>query len=417
MDRQIVYPGAIPLDTDILSIQRNTMVALGFLAQATLGKGTIADGLACTQTTPASMSVQVGPGSLLALSTVDATAFGSLAADTTDPLVKVGVNLTTTTLALTAPGTSGQSINYLIQAAFQESDATPVVLPYYNSANPAVPYSGPSNSGASQNTRRLQRVVISAKAGTPATTGTQTTPAADAGYTGLYVVTVAYGASTVTNSNISVVATAPFIPYKLGPGMCPGFSRTQFFGSSGTFYVPAGVTRVEVEVWGGGSGSAYGAGGHASGGGGGGGYSRRIINGLTPGAAITVTVGAGGAGGNSTTLPTAGGTSSFGGYCSATGGQINAATTLSDGTARTAGGSGSGGDINLSGGWSEPAAATVNGAGEIGGNGGNGARGGAGGGGNTSSGSDGTFPGGGGGGSGAGINGRAGAAGWVVVRY
>jgi hypothetical protein len=39
MDRQIVYPGAIPLDTDFLSTNRNTLVAISALTRATLGTG------------------------------------------------------------------------------------------------------------------------------------------------------------------------------------------------------------------------------------------------------------------------------------------------------------------------------------------------------------------------------------------
>ena len=39
MDRNIVYPSSIPLDTDLLSINRNMMIGLGFLAQAVLGAG------------------------------------------------------------------------------------------------------------------------------------------------------------------------------------------------------------------------------------------------------------------------------------------------------------------------------------------------------------------------------------------
>ena len=211
MDRQIVYPGAIPLDTDILSIQRNMMTALGFLAQATLGTGTWADGLLCTQTTVASMVVNVGPGSIVALSTVDASAFGSLAADSTDNLVKMGVTLATTPFTLTAPVVAGQSINYLIEASFLESDTNAVVLPYYNASNPAMPYSGPSNSGAAQNTQRIQRAQLQLKAGASATTGTQTTPSVDSGWVGLWVITVNYGMTSVTNSAISVYPGAPFI--------------------------------------------------------------------------------------------------------------------------------------------------------------------------------------------------------------
>src|ERR1700722_10136407 len=154
MDRNIVYPGAIPLDTDLLSINRNIMIALGILIRATLGTETTVDGLACIPTAPASMSVQVGPGSLTQLSVVDATPFGSLSADTTDPLVKMGINLASQYFDLQSPLNSGSSVNYLIQSCLQESDQGLIVLPYYNAANPSQPYSGPANSGLPQATLR-----------------------------------------------------------------------------------------------------------------------------------------------------------------------------------------------------------------------------------------------------------------------
>src|ERR1700721_1577280 len=107
MDRNIVYPGAIPLDTDLLSINRNTMIALGFLMRATLGTGIVVDGLACTPTLPASMSVQIMPGRLIQLSVVDAMPYGSLAADTTDALVKMGINIAPKYFQLQSPVNSG----------------------------------------------------------------------------------------------------------------------------------------------------------------------------------------------------------------------------------------------------------------------------------------------------------------------
>ncbi len=58
MDRILVYPGSIPLDTDMLNTNRNTMVALGYLAQAILGGNTVVDGLVCSPTAPASMTVR-----------------------------------------------------------------------------------------------------------------------------------------------------------------------------------------------------------------------------------------------------------------------------------------------------------------------------------------------------------------------
>lgn len=119
-------------------------------------------------------------------------------------------------------------------------------------------------------------------------------------------------------------------------------SGVQVFSVSGTFTVPPGVTSVSVELWGGGAGSSGGIGA----GGAGGGYSWKRIAGLTPGATVAVTVGPGGVAGNNGAGATAGGTTSFGAYFSATGG--------SPGNAGAGpGGNGIGGDLNISGGGSQ----------------------------------------------------------------
>jgi len=107
------------------------------------------------------------------------------------------------------------------------------------------------------------------------------------------------------------------------------FSSMQFFTASGVFTVPAGVKKLIVEViGGGGGGGAYDNSYRSCGGGG---YAKKIIVNLTPGTRIPVTVGA------------SGGTSSFGSYCSATGGQRG--IILRGGVP----GYGIGGDINLRG--------------------------------------------------------------------
>lgn len=109
----------------------------------------------------------------------------------------------------------------------------------------------------------------------------------------------------------------------------PG-AKAQLFTASGTFTVPAGVTSVKVTVIGGGAGFSQSYGNGNAGGCGIGVYT------VTPGSAITVTVGAGtnAASGASST----GGTTSFGGFVSATGGAGKAPGT-------TNGGIGSGGTI------------------------------------------------------------------------
>lgn len=188
------------------------MVALAHFARAVLGSATLVDGLACT---PGSgLNVSVGLGTIYALAATDATAYGSLGTDATQ-IVKQGLNHSAQTLAVPAPTTAGQSINYLIEAQFQSVDSGSVVLPYYNSANPTVPYNGPSGSGTSQPTVRQDVCALQVKAGTAAATGTQTTPAPDSGWVGVWVVTIAQGATSVVTGNIAQYASAPFIPVKL----------------------------------------------------------------------------------------------------------------------------------------------------------------------------------------------------------
>jgi hypothetical protein len=417
MDRNIVYPGSIPLDTDLLSINRNTMVGLGFLAQAILGTNAVADGLLCQSTNPASMNVTVGPGSITQIVPVDVLAYGSLLADPTDLVVKMGISTSATTFSVTAPSSVGQSINYLIEAAFQEADGNPIVLPYYNASNPVQSFSGPANSGTADNTVRTQRVQLQLKAGVPGNTGSQTTPAADSGWTGLYRVTVSYGDTQVSVGSIAVIPTAPFLTWKL-PSLRPGFgSGVQSFSSSGNFMVPAGVAQVEVEVWGAGSGSYASVPGLPSGGGSGGGYARKLVTGLIPGQAVSVTVGIGGVGGTTGSIAAgAGGASSFGQFASATGGGLNYLANISaPENGATPPGVGVGGDVNFTG--SAGSAGLLN----------QGGMGGAppmGGGQNSGGiGNSGTFPGGGAGGAGTGLigntafNGGAGGGGLVVVRW
>ena len=415
MDRNLVYPGSIPLDSDLLTINRNTMVAVGYLAQAILGTSPVVDGLACVPTVPASLGVTVQPGSITQLSVVDTLGFGSLPADVTDPLLKMGVNLQPTSFSLIAPSTSGQSVNYLIQATLQEADSGAIVLPYYNAGNPSQPYSGPNNSGISQNTQRTQRAQLQLKAGAPASTGTQSTPPIDNGWTGLYIITVSYGQTSVSGSAIATVPSAPFLQWKL-PVLRPGFaSGIQTFTANGSYVVPAGVSQIEAEVWGGGSGSYASTSAVGSGGGAGGGYARKRITGLVTGQMIPVTIGNGGAGGTTAgAVPGTGGTSSLGPFISATGAGLNYLNSFSmPQSGAYPPGTGFGGDVNLTGSMGQDSNAGKGGLGGSAPMGGNVASG--------TFGLPGNFPGGGASGAGnpGGIayNGATGASGFVGIRW
>lgn len=215
VDRVITYDVAIPQATDVLQTNKMGMVGLAFLSRALLGSATAVHGLACAPTSPASLSVTIGPGSIYSLDEVDASAYGDLGTDT-NTILKQGILYVAENLTITPPSTSGYSQVFLVQAIYEDVDAGSEVIAYYNPAiltNPtAQPYAGPSNDGMSQYTTRTGVCSVSLVAGVAATTGTQTTPAPSAGYTGLYAITVANGQATITSVNIVTLPTAPFFP-------------------------------------------------------------------------------------------------------------------------------------------------------------------------------------------------------------
>lgn len=297
-DRVMNYPASVPPVEDILRTNRYDMIGLGMLALDLLGQSTIAAGFAATATTPASLNVQIAPGRLYSLQNVDNTPYSTLAIDTAHQILKQGLQLDPVSVSCPAPTTFGFSQNYLIQAAYQDSDTDFQVLQYYNVTNPNVPFNGVGNLGASQPTTRKGIVVIQAKAGAATVTGTQLTPSPDPGFVGLWVVTVANGQSTITAGNITQASGAPFLSAN---GAVHGSQR---FTSSGTFVVPPGVAQLYVSGCAGGGGGAGAAGNNgialSAGGGGGGSAGQAILKmpfAVTAGQSIAITIGVGGAGG------------------------------------------------------------------------------------------------------------------------
>ncbi len=210
-NRQIVYIGQIPLDTDMLSTNLDSYIGLSKLAAGLLGINQLLNAFTCIPTAPASMQINVTPGEIYSLQNVDNSTYGSIPSDTVHQIVKQGVNLDNTTLTLTAPTTPGDSWNYLIEIGFSETDGGSTVLPYYNASDPSQAWSGPNNDGTPNNTIRQDTAAVQFKRGTAAPTGTQTTPSPDSGFLGAFVVTVAYGQTTVVSGNISTYSSSNFI--------------------------------------------------------------------------------------------------------------------------------------------------------------------------------------------------------------
>lgn len=91
------------------------------------------------------------------------------------------------------------------------------------------------------------------------------------------------------------------------------FNGSQYFTTSGTFTVPRGVFNIQVEIWGAGGGGGYSssAGTVPASGGGSGSYVFSVLS-VRPRQSFSVTIGAAGTGGSSTsTTGSSGGTTTF----------------------------------------------------------------------------------------------------------
>lgn len=240
MDRQIIYPGAIPLETDLLKTNKNALVGIGKLAESLLGQASRFTGFSVTPTPVPSLSVVVGPGTVYAMSTVDAAAYSSLPADS-HPLLKQGLLQSSVTLNLAPPLTPGQAIVYLVQASLSEIDTDGTVLPYYNSSNPSQTLFGPGGDGTAQPTVRKCVATISTIAGSPAAStgldvfvasggtsgGGFTAPAPSAGAVGVALVIVRYGDTAINSASI-IDLTSSEVPKltDLAPLDSPNFTGT-----------------------------------------------------------------------------------------------------------------------------------------------------------------------------------------------
>ena len=134
-----------------------------------------------------------------------------------------------------------------------------------------------------------------------------------------------------------------------------GFTSMVVFTASGTWTIPAGITKAKVTIQGAGGGGASSISTcQMAGNGGGGGATIKYVTGLTPTGTVACTIGAGGAGAISgATNGGAGGTTSFGAYCSVTGGGGGASSGILDPVYFQfpigSGGAGTGGNWNLTG--------------------------------------------------------------------
>lgn len=233
MDRVQNYNLQTPLTADDLNKERDyTAIALGKIVSALLGQGTVVSDLAATAVASTTVpTVQLSDGQLYELATLDPTAFGSLPVGSfpsTANVMKQGLLLASrgdvNTFELTPPGTSGESIIYLLEAQYSDLDTDIQTITFYNVSDPTNP------TTATEPRIREGTINFVLKAGIASSS--PAAPSADVGYVPLYNIEVAYGQTVLSQSNITVAPGAPFLSQKLF-GLMNG---------SGTVDVPALTT-------------------------------------------------------------------------------------------------------------------------------------------------------------------------------
>jgi len=217
MNRQIVYPNELLLDTDYGYQVLNSYIASSKIIEAVFGSTQQFTGLACVPTAPASLNVLIQPGQIFKLAAIDTSAYGSIPANPIE-IVKQAIMLENLQIALTPPVTASYEIKYLIQGTLQEEDAAAAPRESFNDAEPT----GLPPVVQNVSSLRADVCVINAKAGTPAPIGTGTVPALDDGFIGLWVVTVITGQTQITSPNIVAYPSQPiafrFQPTCVTPG-------------------------------------------------------------------------------------------------------------------------------------------------------------------------------------------------------
>lgn len=311
MDRQIVYPGSVPLDTDLLNAGRNAKKGLGRLAFLLFGEVSAAQGFIIALSST-DLTATVGEGTVISTGPIDQMAIGGLGGGL-DAVTDTGVNQFDSWVSQTVTLTAGATNT--IWAVCSESDSDDAVLPFYNSENPSQALAGSANTGANLPTQRQARVSIVC-----ATTAPEVP---DGGaVVGLYSVIVPSSAANLAG----LTATPQQAFYPTIPELMRGRLLGTYMISASTTYLPsrwAKTLRVSMIGGGGAGGGAYGnVGTNCSVGGAGaaGGYAEFLVSLTTLPGPFVLTVGAGGTGmqggGGGT-----GGSSSFGTYVTCTGGQ------------------------------------------------------------------------------------------------
>lgn len=410
VDRTIFWDQNQSRTFDYQANEHDTLYGISLSMSDTLGSAmTVINGLLASQSTPSpSLTINISSGRIYALAPADATAIGAIPQDLVDIVQQgfySGGQLTLTTAGLSA----GQSRWALVQAEFSQQDGirsgdpNAGLLFFYNSANPAEPFEGPGDDGATTPTVRQGLCVVNVLYGTPATTGSEVPPTPSTGFAPLYLIDLTFGQTTITNGEIlvsgpsvgtGVPSNYPIAPFLAGllnshhdgnpgqapqiklasevQGLLPVVNQAPQYANTAVYTINGGVQQVSINggaftntgagnlpaiasgravhfrMWGAGGGGGGCNGGTNNSGtcGGGGEYNEAIW--ISDGTTPVVSIGAGGTGGiGGGAAPGTGGATFVAGVSSSIGG---GAGSNNMGAAGAGGTGGSGGYFRIPGG-------------------------------------------------------------------
>lgn len=231
MDRSIIYSQEQGRSFDFCNFEKDVCFALGRMYSGVMGlaptSATVIDGFAATQTSPASLSVNLAGGHIYQVAAIDPTGFGALPSDSSN-IYNQG-RAAAQVVALTTAGlSSGQKQWALIEVQFQTVDAVRASDPnggiplFWNSSNPASPLNGQSGNGFVIPTVRQGFAAVQVIYGTAVASGSEVPPAVTAGWTPMYLVDLAFGQTTILNGQI--VAAGPSV----GPNVPSNYAQSPF---------------------------------------------------------------------------------------------------------------------------------------------------------------------------------------------
>jgi len=210
MNRPDFYSTTMLRSFDLAWMWKDALAAMGNLQTFLAGQTTtVVAGFTATPMSPASLGINLTQGLIYQQSVMDATPYPPLASDST--IVQQGGFAAAQSVLLSTAGLSaGQSMWVLVQAQFSQQDVirpgdpTNGVESFFNTDNPAQPFQGPNNDGASQPTLRQATVAIQVLNGTPATSGSEVPPNPTSGWVPLYLVDLTFAQTAITSDEILV---------------------------------------------------------------------------------------------------------------------------------------------------------------------------------------------------------------------